>query len=65
MTDELKLELLECFQWDREAIDGIRADRRWNAATQAYEGPSERAAGLLQAIREHLDRYTELLNNGC
>ena len=55
MTDEIKAQILDCMKWDRDMIDDIRA----------HEHLTDRASGLLQAIREHLDRYPELLKTGA
>ena len=55
MTDDMKKQLLESFNWDREMIDFVRVN----------EHMSDRSSELMSAIREHLDQYTQLLEMGA
>jgi hypothetical protein len=50
LTDEIRREILDCLQWDRDRIDEMR-----------LKDPDSENGPVLQAIREHLDQYTELL----
>ena len=43
--------VISCMEWDKDMIDMIRQE----------DGMSDKALGILQAIREHLDDYLNLV----